>query len=196
MLYSTKSETEWGKILKDSVGKSLRGILNREEKNEDLDILKDIKVFPCKWIDHNSFVCILFAVPRFQCICEGLVRWECKIGQKYENHYEMFDPWVTGDNYCLKDGQLQHGCLSTFGWVLPSGIPMIAAAFFPLASSKGNSLVAVFILEIKPRDTFIHQRSGYCLASTRRPQTVKPWGFSLETRDVGIMGFRERLILC
>ena len=32
----------------------MRGILNREEKNEDLDILKDIKVFPCKWIKNKD----------------------------------------------------------------------------------------------------------------------------------------------
>lgn len=45
--HSRKAEMV-GRILKDSTGKGLRGIINREEKNTALDILKDIKIYPCK----------------------------------------------------------------------------------------------------------------------------------------------------
>ena len=67
---------------------------------------------------------------------------------------------------------------------------MTEGASFPSVWSKGDSFVAMFILDTKPKGIFFHQRYSYYLASARRPP-VKPWDASPKTRDVVIMGLRE-----
>ena len=58
----------------------------------------------------------------------------------------------------------------------------IAVAYFSLARSKDDSIAAMLILEIAPRDISVHQ--GRVLLLHQGGHTPKtPWGGSPETRD-------------